>query len=492
MKQEQHFDKIIRKKMEDAESDFPFDESNWQKAGAMIDAERGANAVNNSKLFLVLGSLFLVLGTIGFFSYKYVGTLESKERLAGKETKEINSDPVSSGNTISINENEVSANSTLSENLNNTEPTANKSGKMPDASTPSEVKISVENKVSNKQDLLLNSPDANNLSHPEHKNEINSSVNNISDKNVASENAATTGKSRSNNSATGNKKGSILSPLGSSGNKIKSSVTNTNPVEVFNNDVTSAGSNMYENLFLNSKITKIPSHDLDDEIKKTPFDFIRIYDEDYYKNKRRKFHFIDAEAGATYMIGWNTSTGTDGRGLNGYAGLNYGFHIKKKFSATIGAQLYNISHITQPFYSGSDLTYGFGANGTYTTIASNSLYYIAIPLKINFAIDKRNTIGAGINAGFLFNGKNTVETYNISDGVKTNISTVKNNGYYEGTNTKNIMLTAFYNRAIRPRLKLNGEVMYGVSDVFTNQSSNNLRQNTIGLRVGLQYTLFDK
>ena len=38
MNQEQKFDKIIRKKVDEAE--FPFDENNWNKLSMQLDAER--------------------------------------------------------------------------------------------------------------------------------------------------------------------------------------------------------------------------------------------------------------------------------------------------------------------------------------------------------------------------------------------------------------------------------------------------------------------
>jgi hypothetical protein len=490
MKQEQHFDKIIRKKMEDAESDFPFDQSNWEKASAMLDAERGTSAGKNSKLFLLFGALFIVLGTGGFFAYKYMDNKDSSVLSSVLSEPKTVAENV---NTAKVTESNVPETHIAPATDETTKTVSNNETKEKVNTKKSDDKIKTDDEFKQNHNPALSSVEPVKNNHTENSVETNSKNENVNTENTASEKIAGTTVVKPLIPASANKKGSILAPLGSSGNKAKP--VTVKPVELTESHdemAVEAGSNMYENLFLNSKITKIPSHELDDEIKKTPYDFIRIYDEDYYKNKRRKFHFLDAEAGVNYMFGWDTPAGKDGKGVNGYAGLNYGFHIHKKLSASVGAQIYNLSHITQPFYSGSDLTYGFGANGTHTTIASNSLYYFAIPLKVNFAIDKRNTIGAGVNAAFLFNAQNTVESYNVYDGVKTNVVSDKNTGYYQGTNTKNIMLTAFYSRAVMPRLKLNAEVMFGLSDVFIHTSVSKYKQNPVGLRMGVQYTLFDK
>ena len=87
---------------------------------------------------------------------------------------------------------------------------------------------------------------------------------------------------------------------------------------------------------------------------------------------------------------------------------------------------------------------------------------------------------------------NTIETFNMADGAKSGSKIIHNTGYYEGTNLLNVMLTAGYSRAVTRRLKVNGEFMYGISDVYKNTSNNLATEKNMGVRLGLQYTLFDK
>ena len=179
-------------------------------------------------------------------------------------------------------------------------------------------------------------------------------------------------------------------------------------------------------------------------------------------------------------------------GTNFYAGINYGIYISKKISVSAGLQFYNVGNIKQSFYTASQTVYGFGSTGSYTNITTNSLYYISIPLKLNYVLSPISKIGIGLNTGFLVGGKNTIETYNLFDGVKANVTTTTNNGYYEGVNTKNMVLSAFYTHKLNKRLSINGELMYGISDIYNNTTTNTTKQNTIGLKLGLTFTLFDK
>ncbi|MBA3665097.1 MAG: hypothetical protein H0W61_12925 [Bacteroidetes bacterium] len=476
MKPEQEFDKIIQQRIEEAEGDFPFDENNWQNASKLIDAERGVAGYRNNKHFLLLGALFLILGSVSFFGYKYINSGSENEITQNKQ-QHLNSN-ISNGEknempeTAGANLNEAANNKTnnsASENMNeegaSTEKQANASSSVSDVkNTGSDNLVNAAKRKGSKS------------------SELNSAAN--SSKIGIISNAGINNVSAKNNSHTSSKN-NILIENGDKSSKSEIAVDNTTVQE-------NAGSNMYENLFLKTKITSMPAHNLDGDLRKTTFDFIRIYRDDYFTPRRRKTIYLDAEVGTAYLLGWNAPKGKDAKGFNAYAGLNLGFHVWKKFSGSVGAQVYNMSNIQQPFYTASSVSYDFGSNGTYTTIATNSLFYMAIPVKINYAFNKRNSISLGVNTAMLFGGQNTVETFNMADGLKSNSKIARNNGYYEGTNAINVMITAGYNRAISRRIKLNGEIMYGLSDVYKNTSSNTTRQNNMGIRLGLQYTLFSK
>lgn len=464
MKPEQQFDKILRKKMESAESEFAFNEADWQKASNMIDAERAAGGNKHKKMILLSAAVFLILGSVGFLGYKYTGNTNSN-----------NIAHASSANTNFENkQNAVAINNRKEENnKNSNDLLTNQSSLQDNTITSSEKEFNSKN-VNNSNGVQVDNTLA------------EQSLNNIPEN---SGKAIASSKENFYNSSSVAKKHSANKSEGHKNLNDQDQNLSTNTEQVVKNDE-NAGSNMYENFYIKTKISVLPEHNIEGDIKNTSYDFIRIYDEDYYKTKKRKLHYVEVEAGTAYMFGWNASNGTDAKGFNAYAGLNYGFLIKKRFSASVGAQLFNISHVKQPFFTASNVSYDFGSNGTFTTVTTNSLLYFAIPVKINYAINKRNSIGMGVNSAFLFNGRNTIETYNMADGVKSNVKQLHNTGYYEGTNTTNVMLTASYSRAVCSRMKLNAELMMGLSDVYKNTSSNVVFENSKGIRVGLQYTLF--
>jgi hypothetical protein len=176
--------------------------------------------------------------------------------------------------------------------------------------------------------------------------------------------------------------------------------------------------------------------------------------------------------------------------LNAFAGVNFGVFLPKKFILSVGAQVYNVSNITQPFYTQTRYDYDFGYTGTHTNVTANSLFYASVPVKISYPLSRKSRIGAGINMGMLFSGMSTVETYNESDLVKSNVTETKVKGYYEGVNKMNTMISAFYTYRLNYRLSVNGEIMLGLSDVYKNSVTNNgTFERNMGARLSLQYDI---
>ncbi len=540
----QMFDKIIRRKISEGESEFPFDQSNWEKANRMINAERGETGMTkSSKLFLVFGSLFLVIATVTIFSLI--------------NSKDINNNTVLSDNKITINKN--------NSNLNNTENNANQLTAKPESPRDKNTEGSQPNNNFNVPAPVSNINSGSQNAQAEINNSIGSdskianSKNNTSPKGINSEevttvptvsndpenkfdkadvlltdNKSTTknrndlkeettatkennftssgeqNKIKANKPNKGNITASIIEPLGSNlkkksgtnniknynnaGNKSVDGgdkpVAEPNPeilgsAPIANNEKESADNY----LEMRSSILQIWKNEA--VLLKSPYDFIRL-DEDYYKRNRRKLHFMNLEAGTTYLFGWETNNGKDAKGFNAFGGLNYGMYLSKKLSASLGLQLYNVSNIKQAFYSKSNMDYDFGSNGNYTNITTNSLYYFSIPLRAYYNISRKGKIGLGLNTGFLFNGKNSIQTFTEADNVKSNVMVTKTTGYYEGLSKTNFLVSAFYNHSLTRRIKLNGEVIYGLSDTYNNTSKNGINEKNIGLRLSLQYTLFDK
>jgi hypothetical protein len=522
------FDKIIRRKVSEAESDFPFDEANWQNMNRMMDAERGSSGLGKtSKLFLLFGSLFFVIATISFFSL--LNSTGEKNNIAEKTTS-----PINNANVLNKADQPLAVKSeNIDQDANTSASESNNSNELNPDSHGSNVNTGGENSDSKTIDA------ANNTASVVSKNGIAENGNNdvvknakgsdkLADINGGNDNSAeksATGKTNVKNeghgtkqnnsgsrpknisvngngkmtadikqvlgSATKNPENKKSKTYGSQKGKISKEKIEIQPdQEVLVSAVTTADEKENSDNLLEMRSSILQIWKKDAVLKTSAYDFIRL-DDEYFKRNRRKTHFMNVEAGTTYLFGWETANGRDAKGFNAFGGINYGVYLSKKTSISAGFQLYNVGNIKQAFYTKSNLDYDFGSTGNFTNITANTLYYFSIPVKAYYKIGK-NRVGLGINAGFLFNGKNTIETYSEADNVKRNVVLTKNTGYYEGLNKTNILVSAFYTQSIYRRIKLNGEVIYGLSDTYNNSAKSSTFERNIGLKLSLQYTLFDK
>lgn len=492
MNLDEKFDKTIKQKISEAE--FPFDESNWEKASRMIDAERGVSVgAKSSKLFLLIGTIFLGVAA-GTFAFLYHGHDQDENKIALNSQviqenssyraeqlteKSVSSEKQNSEGTEMKSENSASETKGGAESanvtLNNDHSSSDASGSVSNSSTEN------DHSSSSVQPGTSHHMKAENSGAEKVSGSNSSAKADPSDKNsnLASVKSNTTKKQRP---VLGDK----------SAHKNKEANENVIDMQLLNaaaseeKEITTA-----DYLEMHSSVLQLWQKE--EVLRNSPHDFIRIYDEDYYKRSRRRLHFINAEAGGAYMLGWQTQQGSDANGLNYYAGLNYGLYIKKKMSVTIGAQLYNISNINTPFYSRQSFQYDFGYNGNYTNITTNELLYVGIPVKFYRNISRTGKVGVGVNTAFLVDSKNSVQTYTERDLVKSNIQTVQQKGNFDGVNTMNVMLSANYNQRLNRRFFINAEFVYGLSDTYKkNATLNNSRENNMGVRLGIQYTLFER
>ncbi len=508
---EEQFDKIINNKMN--ESEFPFDEKNWEKARNLIDANRILPvAKNNSKNLVFLALLFISVAGIATFTYFKLN--DSSTIVSSNTTNKSSSDLINTNSNTNAILNSLKANE-LNSNTNSEKlVVANNSNSATNSDLNKGYVKSIQKfkKVSNSQKNTTNETNATNsevleskttdnvspsTTNTEKNNEsVNSNSNSAEEKNGASNDKTKIGNTQNSISnfnklgQSGANSSKILAVLDKKQNKATDEVTEN----VLQSSLTLASNDLENNVFesMTPVDTDLGLLATEHDCKNLNANFLAIYDGDYYKNTKPKFNYLNVEAGYMYLFGWNAPKIKDGAGFNYYASINYGIYISSKTSISIGVQAYNVGNIKQPFYSASQTVYEFGSTGSYTNITTNALYYVSIPLKFSYSISKNDKIGVGLNTGFLVGGKNTIETYNLLDGVKSNPETTTNKGYYENTNTKNIMLNAFYSRKLNKRISLNGEFIYGLSDVYLNTKTNITKQNIMGVKLGLTFTLFDK
>jgi hypothetical protein len=504
MSLEDKFDKIIKDKI--GEADFPFEESNWHGASRMIDAERAAaGGAKSSKLFLLFGSLFLVIAGVTFFSLM---TNTGGEKTIADNKDNVTNAMVSAANAAEVNASEVSSNASSvnetssSNNIseNNSAINSSNSKNANDVNYTSSNSSLTGDRV--KGDKVMNNG-ADNGDGVKGEKVMNGGDGTKGDgvmNNGVGGNGTAKASKKSGNHSAGLQPYTMHYPQG----KVKSNVVLNSkkqaPVdetasksqeETLNASVNNDNSAESAD-YLNMRKSVLQIWNKDEVLHSNGFSFIR-YDEDYFVHKRRNKYYLNAEIGTTYLVGWQTANGKDGAGLNGFAGLNFGVYLPKKIIVSVGAQVYNVSNINQPFYTQTRYDYDFGYTGTHTSITANSLIYASVPLKVSYPVTRKSRIGAGVNVGMLFSGISTVQTYNESDLVKSNMTETKVKGYYEGVNRMNTMVSVFYSYRLNRRFCVNGEAMLGLSDVYKNNVTNNgTFERNMGARLSLQYDIIHR
>jgi hypothetical protein len=459
MSLEEEFDKIIRQKLE--ESAFPFDEKNWEKASRLLDEQRKIGGITTGKKYYYLAFSLLAVVAVGIFAISYTVSNRSDYTVISDNSTKllaiVSSETTKREETKLLSNNKTknsitpASDAVLKKSPTNADKVKNliaQSSYIKNETTKS--KSSVKGKTITPASMQVNSGSIN----PSKKTESIINTNEKTAFKIEQENNLETSKS---NLVTEDLKGELIT------NEPITFITNTFPAYFSKQNIVLNRLNMFKH-----------------------------YDEDYYKSKNRKTHFLNIEAGACYLLGWDTKLGKDAKGFNWYGGLNYGIYFSKNVSVSAGVQVYNIAHIEQPFFTGSKTDYSFSSVTTNTTLTSNTLYYAAVPIKISYIINQQNKIGLGFNVGFLVNSKNKVETYTLLDNGKINNVVTNNTGVYKGTNTRNMLLNAFYTTQLTNRIGVNVEFVYGISDIFDNTNTINNTENSVGLRLSLQYTLFNK
>lgn len=516
---EEQFDKRVKQKIESAE--FPFDEANWAKAAIFLDADKALTKVGNTTKIIVTA-----LGLVTFISFGTYIALNYDEaaKLASKNT-----------DTLKTTEFESKAHETAILNISAADNQTNSSNQNQTFEYQNSTKVTAEEVIANvkankaskntqpissnitKSENLKVENNSRNLSPSELR--VNSEVTQVQSlaalnetkfddsesKEVLNEKNVKSKIQQQNNAQHSNDRNLYQQPTNDLNNTAVYSIstaqpdngmeiveTNTTPTYEPSNIIGEKSNILGSELFMvqlqSIKVSSITSTH-DDDIKQQAISLLQRYEEDYYKKGiKYKTHFLNVEAGINYWLGWNVLKQKDAKGFDWYAGVNYAYYVSKRIALGIGAQMFNLRNINQPFYSTEKTDYSFGSIKTSTVITTNQINYLAVPLKLYYRINRFNQVSVGLNTAYVYKTTNKVESLSTENSSVA----IQNHTIYNDVQSLNYSLTLSYRVRTFNRWWLSFEGMYGLSDAFHGNLNSANFERPIGMRLGLQYNLLDK
>lgn len=507
---EEEFDRIIRQKAEQA--DFPFDGKNWDKAAAMLDGQKAVTGLPVWKKVIVPAVIGIVAITAlvvmlpiednkqtAISKAQNNNVIESKSAnnslpttvSASKSTPQNNTEAFTALNTQKLSDNFSTPAGSAPVNQNTTPPATQKEYKQtikaaaadgsensnkvhtpkPTSSTPKVIHTTTNYQLDNNAvvpvppsdnsdhtvvDNVINTRDA----EPEH--EVEPPVVAVSDEyagNAAVQNAE---------AEISNAKQTNNTSLGET-SEIKENLSNLwLPAKSLLLEMPQ------DNLSVDTKIELLPRYLQDDYVKKAPK------------------YYLNVVGGVHYAFGWETAAGKDGKGYNYFGGLEVGKYINSNLSIGAGLQYFTFTNIYQPYFASIGKGYGFGYTQSYSSVTTDRLNYLSIPLNINYTSADGFVIGAGVTGNYLLGVHNRVDTYGISDGLKGTITSEGSNKIYEGTKVIGMMASVRLGYTVFNRMSLFADLQYGLNDLFDAQTKKQTNERITGLRFGFNYTLIKK
>lgn len=204
-------------------------------------------------------------------------------------------------------------------------------------------------------------------------------------------------------------------------------------------------------------------------------------------------NFFNIEGGVAYLNGWKNPDSRDAQGFNGVLGVNFYSLIATKFYFGLGVQYNSVRNLAYSQKTSKLTRYRLGEESEVTIITPQTLHYLTVPFKLNYQLNTKNAFGIGCNVGYLLNVVSKVDTYTESMNGIENMETYTTAGYTEGFRLFDTQMNLFYRRQVFGALWANAEFFVGLNDTKNNVffKSNAMERNT-GLKLTLSYNLYTK
>jgi hypothetical protein len=492
MSKQENFNDILRSKFTERET--PVNEEDWRKMRKTIDDSR-----NRKKRIIWVAGFMLGL-LLCFGSYEYVTFKNKAETLATLNSKAVPMPANQSNDIKNVNSNTpaaIAAEKVKTENTKETAPTntskvaSTVSSKTTTASAEQKQKSSVKTEsVTGNVNYTASTKTPKQLSADHNKTNTSKSSETAqldkipSDGSTATTNAVASSTLPENKTASSKDKAStvqendasITSNAATFNKKSDSALKNQPIAEVEKNTIAPSKPDS-----TNKKTDSLPPIKAVSEMV-SPLPPI--------EGKMPSKNSFSIEAGAGYSLGWNYNDTIQGRSFNPTIGIGYTRTISPKFAIKTGLQLSSLSDMgTSPFII-KHVTYDFGYSANDTSLKTNWLFYLTVPLQVEYKLNGKDAIGLGGTLSYLITGYGQVSVSSLAGDVSKTANTYSQFMYVKGFNQWNSSVFLLYKRTLFGKLSAYLIPYFGLMDIKSNSFfSQNTFERDSGLKLLLSYTI---
>jgi len=173
--------------------------------------------------------------------------------------------------------------------------------------------------------------------------------------------------------------------------------------------------------------------------------------------------------------------------------LGYQNNFTDKLALSLGLRYQSMGNFSATSHTSAVTALKFGEESYITVISPLRAHYIAAPLKLNYLLNSKNSIGIAYTVAYLLDVESKVETYLTSKDRHEDLRVSKSMGYKTGFSSTDGQIAFCYRRQIYKRLLLNCELFYGMKDIKKNLVYHSaIFERSRGLKLTLTYNLIKK
>jgi hypothetical protein len=496
---EEDFDGIIRRKAE--ETHVPFNEADWLKASALLDAQRKPASL--AWVYYAAAALLITAGVAWFYpgapatvnAEKSIATANAAHQTPESTDQRLSSQNNLSKNGVSTHPSSTNNTTDITTETVNREETSTTA--LPVASHATRQSVQQQRSAATLTQAVSVPQQGVQMNPLVEKAEEGKATSNLANATtLKNEGFASTENSTTNSAAstpstpvtpTPSSPETLNSPTNAGVNKTVSEAVTPDPAllpqTAFTQEEINAGSWIY----LRSKYSH---NEQIVEVTTSLLPMNRPDPEDYSKAKL-KTHYARIGAGVAASNGWQGAKGNDGKSLSPLIAGEYGVYFAKRFSLNAGVKLWQIANIHSPWYKVSSVSYNYFYTTTGVELTTTTMKMLSVPFGIAWHPHRRHQITAGIQMNRVIAAENTLTYSGPLETTGAN-RTEQKNGLYDGMNLFTWAAQAGYRYECMHRVSLVANVQLQLQSFFNGNMANAASMRPVFVNGGLAYTLFDK